>query len=503
MPHVSVKYQFKTFKAEVKPGTLIQQALEDACKHFKLDPDAHALEHGKGHLDLSLPYRLTGLPHGCSLDLVKLPEGAKKSSATSGTAKVTIKLQIIAPEGDVSFHMPPPTQLVNHFTSGDSITKMLEGFESSTGLKFFDRVYSTKVPGKKTIYHYHPIVQSFSTILESPDQFKQPLSKLGLTGGSHSLRLRFKRTETIEETPVVIETQEIDQTMTDATPDEEKVKKAEKPAKVATKEEVNDNENEKGTEATKEKQNQSIAVKHEEIEVYKPVLTRSLPSDTSDESTYDLSIDQARLYQSMLSKQANTNGQIMSKRQREQLQQKKKTLAVTECLIRIKFPDQNTVQFNMSPTKKLSDLYELLVQKILVLSSSQQEAISNDEKPIFELHIPYPAQAVLTSISDFDRELVAHCGFGHRTLLVYKDDSGKRSQYIKDEYLSKAKNLDDLDEVKLEISRAEMSDTAEVDEKKILGGSGTQLGTSFGSERKTTIGDEKGKKFPKWFKIGK
>ncbi|ESX01218.1 hypothetical protein KL918_002859 [Ogataea parapolymorpha] len=451
MSSLTVSYNFRTFKCKVSPSKILNDVLIESCAHFKLEPSQHVLKHGNQLLDLSLPLRLANLPQGCKLELVKAPQDTK----STGGGSVVIKLQIMAPEGDSTFVLPPPSQLVKECDSDKSIEEVLQEFEKSLNIQLLHREAIGECK-----YIYEPIVQSMSKTMTGTSELKHSLRSLGLVTGNHTLRLRFKA-----------EKHEISQphpTMP--------------PASVEHKSETQSSEQRP---ALSEETPSPVATSNP-IQVYVPKSEHN-EDEHVDESVYDMSIEQARLYQSLLAKRAHPNKQMMSKRQREQLAPEKP--AVEECVIRVKFPDYTQVQLVLQPDHTLGDLYNVLSTKIVHMTQAQREK----PRPAFQLHTAYPGQAILTSTDDFEKELVKDCQFAHRSLLVYRDDF-KRSQYVKDEYLKAAKGLDELEEVK--ISKKEVETTQSETSK-----ASTPPKDETPAPTPTTAHNTR--KVPKWFKMGK
>ncbi len=73
-------------KMKVSPGTLMTEVLQDYCKQKKLDADRATLLHKGKAVDLSTPFRLTGLSNNATLTV-----GQRASSAVP---IVTIALQL-------------------------------------------------------------------------------------------------------------------------------------------------------------------------------------------------------------------------------------------------------------------------------------------------------------------------------------------------------------------------------------------------------------------------
>lgn len=186
-----------------------------------------------------------------------------------------------------------------------------------------------------------------------------------------------------------------------------------------------------------------------------------LPMDEHEESTYEVSVSQARAYQNMLSKYAHPT------KKSQPLHHK-----IVNVEIRIRFPDQSVLQTNFKPDELNSDLYTM-VRSALVL-----------DEP-FDLVNPHP----LITIKDNDEKLTKL--FDSRTLLLFKS-SKTTGPFLKDEFLSKAKDITQADEMDIDTQPVEKPDDGKI-----------HNGVLPKKTHNTTSASSDGKKVPKWLKLGK
>ncbi|KAJ1347973.1 hypothetical protein KIN20_003175 [Parelaphostrongylus tenuis] len=73
---------------EVTPEKLLRQVLEEACLKSGFDVDSHQLVNQKRSMDLSLPFRLSGLPNNATLEMIP-------ATNTDTTGVATVALQIL------------------------------------------------------------------------------------------------------------------------------------------------------------------------------------------------------------------------------------------------------------------------------------------------------------------------------------------------------------------------------------------------------------------------
>ena len=104
---------FKRTQIKVTPSTSLRTVLEQACAKYKIDPDQHILKNSKDKtVDLSLPFRLSGLVSGAKLQLVQ-------SSRSPSVVKVALQL----PTEDNS------ARLEDRFPSNTPLWLILRKFE--------------------------------------------------------------------------------------------------------------------------------------------------------------------------------------------------------------------------------------------------------------------------------------------------------------------------------------------------------------------------------------
>lgn len=99
---------------KVTPSTYLNDVLQEACRKLKLSSEKYTLKNNSNGkiVDLSAPFRLSGLTNGSKLDLV-----VKSSSPTV----IDIALQL--PEGRVEHKFSSATtlwQVLRQFESGES-----------------------------------------------------------------------------------------------------------------------------------------------------------------------------------------------------------------------------------------------------------------------------------------------------------------------------------------------------------------------------------------------
>ncbi|VDL72524.1 unnamed protein product [Nippostrongylus brasiliensis] len=100
---------------KVTPGMLMRQVLEEACLRHGFEADEYQLQNQKRHVDLALPFRLSGLPNNATLEMVQAAKVALDS-------KVTIALQL-----------PSGSRLEEEFPVSSTLFEVLQRFSQSGG----------------------------------------------------------------------------------------------------------------------------------------------------------------------------------------------------------------------------------------------------------------------------------------------------------------------------------------------------------------------------------
>ncbi|RFU72291.1 tether containing ubx domain for glut4 [Trichoderma arundinaceum] len=176
---------------KVNPGTYLSDVLQEACKKLNLDSDKYLIKHKQKQVDLSVPFRTSGLIAGAKLELVQ------KSKTPSA---VQIALQIPQPEAKEI----PGGRLIKKFPSDLSIWQVLRQFESgeaSAGKNInitargVAQTVDSKSSGAGQLYYETPVLNIMGRELGSFADFQKTLSQLGHNSGNVLIRLTFRRTD--------------------------------------------------------------------------------------------------------------------------------------------------------------------------------------------------------------------------------------------------------------------------------------------------------------------
>ncbi|KAG5947348.1 hypothetical protein E4U60_003201 [Claviceps pazoutovae] len=172
---------------KVTPGTYLADVLDQACKKLNLSSDKYLFKHKQRQVDLSVPFRTSGLIGGAKLELVQ------RSNTPSA---VQIALQIPQPEArDI-----PGGRLIKKFPSDLTLWKIMRQFESgeaSAGknINITARGFASTTSGSGQLYYETPVLNIMGREFSTFEDFQRTLAQLGHNSGNVLIRLGFRRTE--------------------------------------------------------------------------------------------------------------------------------------------------------------------------------------------------------------------------------------------------------------------------------------------------------------------
>jgi tether containing UBX domain for GLUT4 len=167
---------------KVTPGKVLREVLEEACLAKKLNPEAYALKtQNNKPVDLSQPFRLSGLSPGAKLQLTQ---------ASRSTGVVSVALQLPESEGGGRF--------TDKFPSNTSLWVVLRKFEEGVAgqpqrkLNLTQRGAPSDNSGAGRLLYEQPSINVMSRTIETFTDLQKTLAQLGINGGSMLMRLNFK-----------------------------------------------------------------------------------------------------------------------------------------------------------------------------------------------------------------------------------------------------------------------------------------------------------------------
>lgn len=176
---------------KVNPGTYLIDVLEEACRRLNLSSDKYLVKHRQKTVDLSVPFRTSGLSPGAKLELVQ------KSKTPSA---IQVALQVPPPEG----REIPGGRLIQKFPSDLTIWKVLRQFESgeaSNGRNInitgrgIAQMSGDTGSGSGQLYYETPVLNIMGRELSTFVDFQKTLSQLGYNSGNVLIRLDYRKTD--------------------------------------------------------------------------------------------------------------------------------------------------------------------------------------------------------------------------------------------------------------------------------------------------------------------
>ena len=458
---------FKRTQVKVTPGKYLREVLEDACKSRKLNPEEHTLKSQNNKpLDLSQPFRLSGLTAGAKLQLTQ---------ASKSPGVVSVALQLPDSEGG--------GRLSDKFPSNTSLWLVLRKYEDAVAgsgskkLNLTQRGVPNSGSGQGRLVYEQPCLNLLSRNLETFTDLQKTLAQLGLNNGSVLIRLSFKKIETpledamreiseffssIDTVPAGIgssASQSREGAHADGTigsvPDASATN-AGAPAEQEAKQEPNEDVSVSDGPTAQPIDNDVIAsssttepqppppepetATHSNtingISVYRPP-SSSTPAAAlipDDPSTYEPTIDHAKSHQANL-QQAGKNKRLLSDKElaEQETARQEKLASVQSVVVRVRYPDQSQIETTIYASETTSDLYSKIM-----------ETLAFAPEP-FELK--YTGTKGLETIpNSSSKRLVRDLGFRGRVLvtLVWSPDASvkaRRGPSLKEEYRKQATDL--------------------------------------------------------------
>ncbi|KAK3394145.1 GLUT4 regulating protein TUG-domain-containing protein [Podospora didyma] len=483
-------------KVKVTPGTHLVDVLNEACQKLKVKSDNYLLKHKQKIVDLSGPFRTSGLPPGAKLELVL------KSNSPS---VVSIALDVAG------------RRLTKKLPSDMSLWQVLRQFESTeTGLSITGRGLPKSSGGEEVssgagqLYYEAPVINILGKEYSALEDLQKSLSQCGINSGSIVLRLAFRGTDkTLYEAMGEISKymNEVDPNKTEGQPAEnsvsapgsEEVKGGEVPAEGPTATETTSplGSQDVGTgvfsttpaETSKEDDLMtfddeaevpatSVAGLHLDGVFAAPTSSTPVAAQIQeDDSVYEPTIAHAQLHQQRL----NARGQNKRLKSDAELaaaaaEEAAKLAKITTVHLKIRFPDQTSAQWTIGRDGTGSKLYDT-VRGVMAHPSQPFKLLMSGTK---------------TAILDNDKLLIETYKLKSAELLnlLWEDEASsqaRNSAFLKGSVASKAK----------EVVVREVPATAAEDD--------TAAGPSKLMEKaaKAFDPDALAKKMPKWMKLGK
>ncbi|KAH6671223.1 GLUT4 regulating protein TUG-domain-containing protein [Halenospora varia] len=473
--HVKViDTSFRQHTIKVTPGKYMTEVLEEACKKFGINPNNYSIKHQNKPVDLSRTFRQTGFSSGAKLELVV---------ASRSPSVVSIALQL--PE---SIAVGAGTaRLVDKFPSDTTLWLVLRKFESTEGknLNFTERgVASTESgnAGAGRIFYETPVLNLLGRELATFGDLQKTLAQLGLNSGSGLIRLTFRKTEQ----PLEEAISEIGQYFKGTAVEEKKEPEpqvdfiTDQVAEATTTEldgsqdvdmisfDTSQDDNSQDPTPYPERVDQELVnpalvpqpkaheptppVKFKTEEVMlgpnlRPMTVFAPPSSTtpqaalrpSNDADFEPTISSLKGYQQSLEKKT-VNKRLESDAEAERLEKEQAAAlaAITEVNIKLRFPDQTSVQGSFDASTSGTDLYNYV-----------RAVMASPDQP-FKLTFAAP-KGMQTIPNDAGVKLIKDLRLKGSVLVNFlweagASDSARKSRFLKQEVAEKAKEIRVADE---------------------------------------------------------
>ncbi|CAI4048140.1 Ubx4p SKDI_13G1980 [Saccharomyces kudriavzevii IFO 1802] len=372
MPTVTVKYNFQPFKCQLPSNLTLNDVLHQSLQFFKLhtSPNEWTLVHLDKPVPLDLPWRLLNLPMGVNLELSRNADfSVANNTNRSNMPPSTIKIR---------FQILGSNSVIEEIPSNQPMAPILQKISGAAENDFKIQVFS-KTIAYKTIKDDNLTLEDLG--IQEPSSIRLLLSNLRSAEDNN--------TDSTSPPKQTLATMTTPETMTVSAPHE-----LHKPSVFVP-------------------SNEPLALINDQI---------------GNEEDYELTVEQAKRYQKMLSLKAGTlGGPILTKRLREEsarsLSTKNRT--ISECLLRIKFPDRSHIEIAFKPDEDMHTVYNVVSQFLI------------DEKMNFTLNQSHPFKPLPKD----DRKLVDDLSFGSKTMLLFETNSNFTGPLIKHNLFKDAQKI--------------------------------------------------------------
>ncbi|PHH78709.1 hypothetical protein CDD82_2892 [Ophiocordyceps australis] len=482
---------------KVSPGTYLVDVLDEACKKLKLSNDKYLIKHKQKNVDLSIPFRTSGLIPGARLELVQ------KANTPSA---IQIALQVPQPEAKEI----PGGRLIRRFPSDLALWKVLRQFESgeaSAGKNInitARAIAATNGSGSGQLYYEMPVLNVMGRELSTFDDFHKTLSQLGHNSGNVLIRLAFRKTDqTLSEAMAHIsnlfrepQVQEAAEPESSNVLSQRQQKKHVVAADATTKLQSSSSQDEPHPNLTlEEPSNKQDAAPITDAQSpphenrYQPVnvflapgsdVPAAVRAPVDDDADFIPTIAHAQLHQARLQKSAR-NTRLLSDEEIEQKEaaEEARIASIKSILVKVRFPDNTSSDWQIGPDDTGAFLYEAV-----------RHVMAHCDQP-FRLLLPRIKAAIRDDNSSSNRLIKAYKLSSRVLVSLVWDDvvpaDVRRQPFLKTRIAQQG----------LEIRVPEIPMTPAPEATDEVTPQFAQRSRSEG------LGDVGSKKIPKWFKFGK
>lgn len=469
-----VDSSFKRTQIKVSPGKYLREVLEEACRSRKLSPEEFNLKtQNNKSLDLSQPFRLSGLSPGAKLQLTQ---------ASKSPGVVSVALQLPDSEGG--------GRLSDKFPSSTSLWLILRKYEDAVAgsqaqkLNLTQRAVPSGSDGQGRLVYEQPCLNVLGRNLNNFTELQRTLGQLGLNGGSALIRLTFTTTDIpledamqkmsayfVEADAATASSASQAQDATSANGANETQPNAAAPAQAETQADPGeDSPMSDGLSAPSAQGNQQLAegesttatavAKNEApippaqtapmeqtpsspssstingISVYRPPSSNTPAAALApdDPSVFEPTIDHAKAHQAALNRDSK-NKRLPSDKELEaqEAERQQRLSAITSVTVRVRYPDQSQIETSITSADTAANLYAKVM-----------DTLAGAPEP-FELRF-FGNKVQETLPNSSTQRLVKDFGFRGKVLvtLVWSPEaslSARQGPSLKEEYRRHATDL--------------------------------------------------------------
>ncbi|KAF5583483.1 UBX domain-containing protein [Fusarium pseudocircinatum] len=489
---------------KVNPGTYLIDVLEEACRRLNLSSDKYLVKHRQKTVDLSVPFRTSGLSPGAKLELVQ------KSKTPSA---IQVALQVPPPEG----REIPGGRLIQKFPSDLTIWKLLRQFESgeaSNGRNInitgrgIAQMSGDTGSGSGQLYYETPVLNIMGRELSTFADFQKTLSQLGYNSGSVLIRLDYRKTDKTLYDAMT----EIGQFFKDADDEDPKAETpaaklelapeqgAQKPEEQAQRETQDSQMTENQVEQTQDpapiqQETEPKAANEGSMDIdssqpgdpLAPINVFLAPSGTTPaaalapatDADFAPTIAHAQLHQARLQGDSR-NKRLLSDRELEEkaAAEAARINAIRSVLVKVRFPDNTSSDWEVSPSHSGQFLYDAV-----------RHIMAHNNQP-FHLVLP-GTKIVIKDDHSPSNGLIKAYKLSGRTLINLVWDDAVPSAVRKEPFLK-----DNIAQKGQQVKVPEIIASNDQEEE-------APVARPAQTEKGEGSGEKTGKKIPKWLKLGK
>ncbi|KAJ4297130.1 hypothetical protein N0V88_004048 [Collariella sp. IMI 366227] len=436
--HVEVvSADLRRAKIKVTPGTFLVDVLGEACKKLNLKSDKYELKHKQKLVDLTGPFRTSGLSPGAKLELV---QKSKSASVVSIALDVNGK------------------RFTKKLPSDMSLWQVMRQFESAeNGLNITGRGVPVGTNSGQ-LYHEAPVVNIMGREYSAMEDLQKTLSSCGINSGSIVLRVAFK----LSERTLFDAMQEIATYLNDVEPEQPKTEGQQEPAAAPVVEQLKPDTtptamtpniqapSQPSVEAAAPSAPAEPNLQPEPMEIdgphtapadpLLPTGVFSAPSSSTpiaartheDDSVYEPTIAHAQLRQHHLQRRSqNTRLKSDAELAADAAAEAARLAKIISVELKVRFPDQTSAVWNVTPDETGAFLYHAI-----------RGIMAHPEQP-FKLILPGLKTVV---IQESDKKLISGYKMKGRELLhlLWEDEveaEARKSPFLKGSVASKAKEV--------------------------------------------------------------